>query len=113
MRVEIVNHIEFKRNFKRLAKKYRSLPKDYEKLLNSIEENPLQGDSLGNNTYKVRMAIASKGNGKSGGARVITYAVTALTPDEYRVTLLTIYDKSEMESVRDTYIQSLISEVND
>lgn len=110
MKVEIINHIEFKRNFKRLAKKYRSLPKDYEKLVSSLEQYPLQGDYLGNNTYKVRMAIVSKGGGKSGGARVITYAVTPKAPDEYQVTLLTIYDKSEIESVSDTYIDFLVEE---
>lgn len=112
MKVEIINHIEFKRNFKRLAKKYKSLPKDYEKLVSSLEQYPLQGDFLGNNTYKVRMAIASKGGGKSGGARVITYAVTQKTQDEYQVTLLTIYDKSEMESVSNTYVDYLVAEAN-
>ena len=45
---------------------------DFEVFLDDIENNPLQGDSLGKDCYKVRMAIASKNKGKSGGARVIT-----------------------------------------
>ena len=113
MRVKVVIHVEFKRRFKRLAKKYKSLIKDYEALITSLETNPLQGVALGNNLYKVRMAIASKGGGKSGGARVITYAVITTAPDEYKVILLTVYDKSEMQSVSDAYLDSLVSTVHD
>lgn len=109
--VRIVLGDEFKRRFKKLAKKYRSLTNDYEVLVKSLKDNPLQGASLGNNTRKVRMAIMSKGGGKSGGARVITYTITQQAPDVYKVTLLTIYDKSEMESVADTYIDSLVNEL--
>lgn len=61
---------------------------------------------------KVSMAIMSKGGGKSGGARVITNVVTPTAPDCYLVTLLTIYDKSEMESVSNECIKSLIDEAN-
>lgn len=108
MNVTVLFHREFTRRAKRLAKKYKSLNEDVRVLISSLTENPLQGVQLGNNTRKVRMAILSKGGGKSGGARVITYVITQETPDNYKVTLLTIYDKSEMESVNDTYISSLI-----
>lgn len=107
-KVIIILGDEFKRRFKKLQKKYRSLINDYAILISSLKENPLQGAKLGNNTHKVRMAIMSKGGGKSGGARVITYTITEQTPDIYRITLLTIYDKSEMDSVSDAYIDSLI-----
>ena len=46
---------------------------DYDAFLTGLEQDPYQGTSLGKGVRKVRMAIASKGKGKSGGARVITY----------------------------------------
>lgn len=109
MKVDFEAHREFDRRIKHLAKKYKSINNDIRSLVKSLKENPLQGASLGNNTRKVRMAIMSKGGGKSGGARVITYTITEQAPDVYKITLLTIYDKSEMESVSDAYIDSLIS----
>lgn len=113
MEVEIRTISEFDRRIKRLGKKYRSIANDFATLLASLEENPLQGADLGmGGARKVRMAIMSKGGGKSGGARVITYVVTQTAPDNYMVTLLTIYDKSEMESVSNEYIKSLIDEAN-
>ena len=63
----------FRKEFKRLAKKYRSLPFDLDKLIESIQENPMQGTDLGNRLRKIHLAITSKGKGKSSGARVITY----------------------------------------
>ena len=95
---------------KNLAKKYKSFVKDYNEFLDSLEENPFQGTSLGMVVYKTRMAIASKGKGKSGGARVLTYNVTKTAPDKVVVTLLSIFDKGEMENVSDAYVKSLIKE---
>lgn len=111
MKVEFEAHREFNRRIKHLSKKYKSINNDLRSLTLSLKENPLQGAFLGNNTRKVRMVIMSKGGGKSGGARVITYTITMQAPDVYKITLLTIYDKSEMESVSDTYINSLICEL--
>ena len=48
---------------------------DYDAFLTGLEQDPFQGTSLGKGVRKVRMAIASKGKGKSGGARVITLNV--------------------------------------
>ena len=61
--------------------------------------------------HKNRMAIASKGKGKSGGARVITYNVKEISQDEVLITLMTIYDKSEMGNVSDAYLKSLVAEI--
>lgn len=111
MDVTIIPDPEFKRQAKRLAKKYHSLKEDLIALQNELRENPYSGVDLGNNTRKVRMAIASKGKGKSGGARVITY-VLCLCVDSIRVRLLTIYDKSEIANVSDSYLQMLIDQEN-
>ena len=57
------------------------------------------------------MAIASKGKGKSGGARVITYNVQEKNDDEVLITLMTIYDKSDLENVSDAYLRSLVQQI--
>ncbi|MBS1496454.1 MAG: type II toxin-antitoxin system RelE/ParE family toxin, partial [Bacteroidetes bacterium] len=63
--------------------------------------------NLGNNCYKIRLAIASKGKGKSGGARVITNFVIA----EETVFLISIYDKSEKENLTDKELNELLKYV--
>ena len=94
----------FKREFKYLFKKYRSLKQDLEKIISSLEENPKQGEALGKDCYKVRMPIASKGKGKSGGGRIIT-CVKIISN---LVILLTIYDKSEQVSISNKELEQLI-----
>lgn len=101
---------EFEKRAKDLAKKYKSFVKDYNEFLDSLEKNPFQGVSLGMGIYKTRMAIASKGKGKSGGARILTYNVKKTASDKVVVTLLSVFDKGELENVSDTYIKSLIKE---
>ena len=110
MNVTIHLHDEFKRQFRQLKKKYRSLTDDLENFQQSLKENPFQGDDLGGGVRKIRMAIASKGKGKSGGARVLTLYV--LVSDDADITLLTIYDKNEIDNVSDDYIRWLVSETS-
>lgn len=100
----------FLKRFKILSKRYLSLAYDLEGLVDSLKENPMQGADLGHGLRKVRMAIASKGKGKSGGARVITYTVFLLT--EGRLRLLTLYDKSDRDNLSDKELMDLI-EPND
>ena len=102
---------EFERRAKVLAKKYKSFPSDYDAFLDELEKNPFGGDPLGHNTYKCRMTIASKGKGKRGGARVITYNVQKQTTDEVLITLMSIYDKSEIDNVSDAYLRQLVQSI--
>ena len=102
---------EFERGAKALRKKYASFESDYNAFLDELEKNPFSGEPLGKHTYKNRMAIASKGKGKSGGARVLTYNVQKVSEDEVLVTLMTIYDKSDIENVSDAYIRSLVAQI--
>ncbi len=95
----------FNRQLKRLSKKFPSLKTEYARLVESLESNPFQGNALANNCYKIRVAIKSKGRGKSGGARVISY----LQVVEGNVFLLVIYDKSEQEDITDKEIKYLLS----
>ena len=82
----------FKREFKRLRKRYKSLDKDLERLEKELLQNPEMGSDLGGGLRKVRMSIASKGKGKSGGARVITLIIL-LSPEEKEIGLHYIYDR--------------------
>jgi mRNA-degrading endonuclease RelE of RelBE toxin-antitoxin system len=102
---------EFERGAKALRKKYPSFENDYDTFLNELEANPFAGESLGQHTYKHRMAIASKGKGKSGGARVITYNLQQVSEEEVLITLMSIYDKSDMENVSDAYLRSLVKQI--
>ncbi|MBR4441025.1 MAG: type II toxin-antitoxin system RelE/ParE family toxin [Bacteroidales bacterium] len=99
---------DFERQARRLAKKYKSLKKDLLSLQQELLSNPFKGTELGKGVRKIRLAISSKGGGKSGGARVLTLAVHV--SDDAEVTLLTIYDKSEISNVSDEYISWLVNE---
>lgn len=76
-------------------------------MLEELDTNPNLGTDLGGGLRKIRMAIASKGRGKSGGARVITFSVI-ISVEETEINLLTIYDKSERESISRAEIEQLL-----
>lgn len=99
----------FERQVKKLIKKYPSLKLELINLINSLKENPSQGTSIGKNCFKIRIAIKSKGKGKSGGARVITY----LQVSETTVFLLSIYDKSDKETLTSKELKELLEVIND
>ncbi len=103
-KIKILTTQKFDKTIKKLFKKYSSLVEDLELLKTQILENPKLGNALGNNCYKVRMQINSKKQGKSAGARVITYVLI----EESNVTLLDIYDKSEKDSITEKELKVLI-----
>lgn len=94
---------------KRLAKKYPSFKKDLEAFGKSLQDNPLQGDELTPGIRKIRMAIKSKGKGKSGGARVITYNILAKEQD-WEIVLMLIYDKEDASSVKVEVLKQILKE---
>jgi mRNA-degrading endonuclease RelE of RelBE toxin-antitoxin system len=104
MSYEITTTPHFEREAKPLIKKYSSLVYELGQLINSLAEQPVQGTSLANNCYKIRLAIKSKGKGKSGGARVITCVIAV----REEVLLLSIYDKSERETITNAEIKKRI-----
>jgi hypothetical protein len=95
----------FERQAKRLLKKFPSFKSELAILIQDLKKNPLLGTDLGNNCFKIRLAIASKGKGKSGGARVITH----FTISNSSVYLLTIYDKSERDNISDKELNELLA----
>ncbi len=78
---------------------------DYAALLESLEKNPLQGEPIGKNCYKLRLVITSKNRGKRGGGRLITHVIV----EEGMVYLLSIYDKSEQGRISDKEIERLLT----
>ncbi len=104
MKSEIVFTSHFEAEFKRLSKKYHSLKNDFSILIKELEKNPTKGIPLGINCYKIRMAVTSKGKGKSGGVRIITH----LYLSKEKLYLLSIYDKSAKENISDKERESLL-----
>lgn len=104
MSFNIIATEPFARKLKKLAKKYHSLKEDLLPLLNELETNPKLGTPLGKDCYKIRLSITSKGKGKSGGARLITY-VRIINKSVF---LMDIFDKSEQSNISDKELQMLI-----
>ena len=94
----------FQKEFKSLSKKYLSAKSDLAELIDAIKMSPRFGVPLGKDCYKVRMAISSKGKGKSGGVRVITCVKIV----QNTVFMLSVYDKSDKETVDDNELSILL-----
>jgi len=94
----------FKKEAKKLNKKYASLKDELAELFEELQENPTLGTSLGNDIYKIRLAITSKGKGKRGGARVMTFVKVSDTT----VLLFSIYSKGTKDDISDNEIEELI-----
>lgn len=108
MNYRIQTFDEFDKEFKRLGKRYHSLKNDLILLQEELLANPYTGIYLGKGLRKVRMAIRSKGKGKSHGARVITFTVI-LNIEEGKINLLYIYDKAERDAISSKEIETLLT----
>lgn len=97
----------FQPEAKRMAKHYASFKEDLASLVDELEQNPQLGTDLGHGLRKVRMRISSKGKGKSGGARVITFTVIVSQQDAI-LNLLCIYDKADHASISLKEIEQLL-----
>ena len=95
---------DFRVAYKRLKKRHKSLEDDFERLLGSLLQNPMQGVELEDGVRKVRLAISSKGRGKSGGARVIIRI--RIVADELQ--LLYIYDKADYENISEVFLKDIL-----
>ena len=100
--IEITSY--FRKQIKKLNKKYPSLKKEFRQLIIDLQQEPKLGKGIGNQCYKIRIAIASKGKGKSSGGRVITYVIT----EEKKIYLIYIYDKSDKENITDKELLELL-----
>jgi mRNA-degrading endonuclease RelE of RelBE toxin-antitoxin system len=96
----------FKKEAKKLTKKYPSLKTELKNLFTLLGNNPTTGIPLGNNIYKIRLAIASKNKGRSGGARVMSFVKVTDTA----VLLFSIYNKGDTDSITDKEIEELLKD---
>ncbi|MCC5931539.1 MAG: type II toxin-antitoxin system RelE/ParE family toxin [Cyclobacteriaceae bacterium] len=104
MSYNVIPTPDFKKLFKKLAKKFPSLKADLQELVYKLAENPNTGIDLGHGIHKIRLAISSKGKGKSGGARVITFLVT----EDLEVYLVHIYHKGQLDNLTKDQIIELL-----
>jgi mRNA-degrading endonuclease RelE of RelBE toxin-antitoxin system len=117
MKAEVRITRSFKKAVKPLLKKYASLLRELADLETKLLKNPRTGKSLGKDAYKIRLKIKSKGKGKSGGARVISYleseiiGIVEATEEMIVVNLITIYDKAEKDTISDYELRQLIKGV--
>jgi mRNA-degrading endonuclease RelE of RelBE toxin-antitoxin system len=113
----------FKRQVKPLIKKYVSLKSELKELQLSLIESPEQGILIAADVYKIKMGVKSKGRGKSGGVRIITFVETLILAEveeldayseeviEKVVNLIAIYDKADTESIDQHEVEMLLSEI--
>ena len=107
MNCKIVVSSVFERSAKKLAKRYSSFRDDFAEFISELKENPFVGADLGRGLRKVRMAVLSKGKGKSGGVRIITYLIDK-TENDVTIELLDVYDKSEVSTLSDSDLKHLL-----
>jgi hypothetical protein len=105
---------EFKKDFKTLLKKYKSLAKDIKELQKEFKTNPNIGESLGDGLRKIRLNITSKRAGKSGGGRVISHEliINIGTEEETKsIAFIALYDKSDYETADTDLLKKMVKEI--
>ena len=100
----------FEARLKKLKKKFPFLKEEIVELINELIENPHLGTNLGANLYKIRVATKGKNSGKSGGFRVITFLIKK-NVDGNEINLITIYDKSEQDTITKEALLKLIKKI--
>lgn len=110
MNFEIQTTSYFDREAKRMAKRHRSFIDDLTALRDSLLANPYQGTELSPGIRKVRLSIGSKGRGKSGGARVITFTYL-IDEKSGAVVLLLLYDKADASSVKVNVVRQILDDL--
>jgi len=115
MKVKVITSRNFRKEASLLLKKYQSLRDELISLEKLLLDNPFHGIPLGHNCYKIKVSIRSKGKGKSGDARIITFIVqSAENKDKMTlVNLASIYDKSQYQNITDIKLRQIIKEILD
>jgi len=106
--VEVLFTSEFKRSLRRLLKRYRSIRRDVESLVEELASGETPGERVkgtGHVVYKVRVANTDARRGKSGGYRVVYYVQTS-----ERVILVTVYSKSDQGDISSAVLRQIIEE---
>ena len=94
----------FNKAVKKLKKRFKNIENDCDEFVQSIETTDNLGVDLGNGVYKVRITNSDKKSGKRAGYRLITY----LKLIDNKLYLMYIYDKSDLATVSEKQIDTLI-----
>jgi mRNA-degrading endonuclease RelE of RelBE toxin-antitoxin system len=106
--IKIYESISYKKELKKLNKRYRSIDKDIKPLIQQLEAGETPGDRIAENkypVYKVRVPNSDTRKGKSGGYRVIYYTIT---PES--ILLTTIYTKSDRRTISNKEVEDIIGQ---
>ncbi len=109
MKFDVFTSSLFNKEFKKLCKKHKSAKSDIITFVENLKTNPIQGIPIGNDCYKIRIAISSKGKGKSGGVRLITNVRIV----NEKIYLLSIYDKSEQDSISEKQLEAVLRSIEE
>ena len=96
----------FKRQLKRLARKYRQIRADLDPVIQQLDVGEMPGDQIPGipyTVYKVRVRNTDAQRGTSGGYRVIYYLAR---PGE--TLLVAVYSKTEQDDIDADIIRSII-----
>lgn len=107
--VSISFTLEFKRNLRILARKYRSIRSDVQPLIDQLQTGALPGDQVPGTKlalFKVRLKNSDSQKGKRSGYRCIYYLQTS-----DNIILITIYSKSEQSDVSTARIHAVLQEI--
>lgn len=110
MNFEIITSDYFDAEVKKLSKRYKSFKEDLKEFRQDLKNNPLQGVEIAPNIRKIRMTISSKGRGKSGGARVISFNAL-VSENEGTIALLLIYDKADASNIKMNVVAEIIKDL--
>lgn len=106
--VEVNLTPRFRKDLKDLAKRYRSIRKDLQPLIEELQSGKTPGDrieGLDRQVFKVRLKNSDIQKGKSAGYRVIYYLQT-----QTGIVLVTIYSKSDLSDISDRTIEQAINQ---
>jgi mRNA-degrading endonuclease RelE of RelBE toxin-antitoxin system len=98
----------FKRQLKRLSRKYRRIRSDVQPLIEQLEAGETPGEqiqSTGYTVYKARLSNTDARRGKSGGYRAIYYL-----QQQNDILLVTLYSKTDQSDIDAREVIQIIQE---
>lgn len=107
--IQILLAPRFKKDLSQLAKRYRSIRKDLDPLIEQLQAGQVIGDripGLNYQVFKVRLKNTDIQKGKSAGYRVIYYLKTST-----KIILATIYSKSDLSDIQNKVIEEIIQQL--
>ena len=102
--------LEFKRNLRQLAKRYRHIKTDLQPIIDQLANGSKPGDQVPRVRYEVfevRAKNSDASRGKSGGYRLIYYVKS-----ESEVVLVTVYSKTEQADIAPENIRQIILDLD-